>query len=330
MTLDWRRIHLHAALEARRAHQQLGIDTTRRIDPFVALEASGVVVMRQRLDGFAGMYIPADPAEGNAPGVLINAAHPLSRQRFTAAHELAHHRRDRQLVLDRETGWAARGDDRASDVERFAEAFAAWFLMPKALVEAALDALGLRASQLTPEGAYTLSLELGTSFDATVYHLADMQVITRAHANRLQKSTPQAIKRALGASDILADAWKDVWLIRPTRPAWSVGALEGDAVVVEVSETPSSGYRWLPAPVPVGLALVRDEYRVLDEHALGGRGVHRFLFRVEAPGQQELLLEMRRPWQRGTAAETLRIPITAVPRPTPGIVEPLTLLPAAA
>ncbi len=330
MVLNWKMLHLRAYREARQAHTELTIDISRRIDPFAALEASRIVVMRQKLDGVAGLYIPPDQDEEAPAGVLISSVHPLSRQRFTAAHELSHHRRDKQLIVDRQTGLAARGGTGIPEIERFADAFASWFLMPPSLVEATLAALDLQAARLTPRGAYLLSLELGTSYDATVYHLLDMEMLHRTQANQLLRSTPQSIKQSMGVADVLADAWRDVWLVGSERPKGSIQPIAGDAVVIEVAEIPSSGYIWLPAPLPEGIDLVREEYRDEDDRAAGGRGVHRFVFRVASPGQQDVFLEMRRPWQNDSTAEVVRVPIVSSARPGIGIVEPLTLVQRAA
>lgn len=329
MPLPWDRVHLIAAREAARAFLQLGVDTTRRVDPFAALEAEGVLALRRPLDRVAGMYLPGD---GGRPGALINVLHPPSKQRFTAAHELAHHRRDRLAVLDQETEWIARGVGPESDRERIAEAFAAWFLMPRRLVEATLSRLGLQTNRLDAEGAYALSLELGTSYAATVRHLADMRLLSSQQRDRLLRTAPQAIKRALGALDAVADAWRDVWLVRPAQPDRELGVREGDALWVELPEAPSSGYRWQPAAVPEGLSLVRDEYRAPSEApALGGRGTHRFLFRVDAAGERQMRLEMRRPWQReAVPAEEHRVRIAAEPKPTAGVVSPRLLIGAGA
>ena len=117
----------------------------------------------------------------------------------------------------------------------------------------------------------------------------------------------------------------------PSGPASLLDTvLEGDAVVLEVPETPSSGYLWQLPAAPAGLALMRDEYQALDGDALGGRGWHRFLFRVEASGHFDMVLEMRRPWQRGTAAQTAHVAVTARPQPTSGIVQPGLLVAAVA
>jgi predicted secreted protein len=278
------------------------------------------------------MYLPGDPTRGDRPGVLINVLHPLSKQRFTAAHELAHHRRDREVVLDVETEWIARGSELPTDRERIAEAFAAWFLMPRRLVSATLQQLGLRTEDLDAGSVYALSLELGTSYAATVRHLADLRLIAAARRDALLHVAPQTIKAGLEALQAVRDSRRDVWLLRARDPERRIAVQEGDAVVVEVPEAPSSGYIWQVGPASDGLTLIRDEYRApVGEGSLGGGGVHRFLFRVETPGRREVRLEMRRPWQRGASpADVRRVEIAAAAKPAPGMVHPRMLLPASA
>jgi len=333
MTLPWSRVHLIAATEAIRAHVTLRVDTSRQVDPFAALDVAGVLVFRRRLDHLAGLYLPPDPQEGReVAAVLINVAHPPSKQRFTAAHELCHHLRDHAVTLDKDTEWLGRGEEPLSDRERLAEAFAAWFLMPKRLVLSTLGSLSLGADTLSADGAYTLSLELGTSYAATVRHLVDMRLLSSRRSGQLLKVPPQMIKQEIAGPGVAADAWKDVHRVRVARPAADSGievaVLEGDAVVLEVPETPSSGYLWQLPTAPAGLALMRDEYQTLDGDALGGRGWHRFLFRVEASGHFDMVLEMRRPWQRGTAAQTAHVAVTARPQPISGIAQPGLLVAA--
>lgn len=326
MSLSWSRIHLLAAREASRAHRDLNVDTTRQIDPFAALDRAGVLVLRRRLDHLAGLYLPPDPRDGrDVAAVLVNVAHPLSKQRFTAAHELGHHRRDHDVSLDNDTEWLTRGEAPTSERERMAEAFAAWFLMPKRLVVATLTALDRQATTLTADGAYALSLELGTSYAATVRHLADMGLLTTRRSEQLLHIAPQSIKKDLGGLDVATDTRRDVHLVHVARPETSIAVMEGDALVIEAPETPSSGYLWQVIP-SAGLALVRDEYRSPDA-ALGGRGWHRFLFRAETTGQWGVALELRRPWQHDVAAaEVVRVTVMARPQPTPGLVQPELLV----
>lgn len=322
MAISRSQIHLGAVLEARRAHRNLGIDPTRRIDPFEALQRSGVVVIRQRLDNVAGLYLPGEPNEGRPDGILINSAHPLSKQRYTAAHELSHHLHDRQAVLDADTDWLARNGAGQSAKELFAEVFAAWFLMPKQLVQSTLVRLEIEPAGLDGPGAYTLALELGTSYRATVHHLGTMGLIGRAHRQRLLALQPQSIKQDLGASDIAADAWKNVWLVGSSQDRQWIWPEEGDAVVLTFPEIPSSGYLWQAADVPPWLELVRSEYQVPAEEFAGGRGQRRFLFRVSGRGHQQVRFAMARPWESDGPIEAFQLDVAAQPKAERGEVKP--------
>lgn len=322
MALTRAQLHLAAALEAMRAHQELKLNPTRRIDPFEALQRAGVVVVRQRLEGVAGLYLPGDLNDGRPDGVLINSAHPLSKQRYTAAHELSHHRYDRQAVLDVDTEWLGRGSNGQSAEELFAETFAAWFLMPKRLVQSTLNRLGLNAASLDGQGAYGLALELGTSYRATVHHLGDMGLIRSARRRRLLDLEPQSIKQALGASDVAADSWKNVWLVGASQNRQQIWPEEGDALVLTLPEIPASGYLWQASEVPSCLELVRSEYSASQEEFVGGQGERRFLFRVSGRGHQQVRLAMMRPWEPNAIVEAFQIDVAAQPKSQRGEVQP--------
>jgi Zn-dependent peptidase ImmA (M78 family)/predicted secreted protein len=322
--LSWQRIHLLAAVEAARAHRELQIDTSRQIDPFSALTRTGIVVIRRPLIGLAGLYLPKQG--GSPPGVILNASHPLSKQRYTAAHELAHHRRDGQVILDEDTEWMPRTVTAMNERERIAEAFSAWFLMPKRLVEQVLTQLRLDPRTIDPIGAYRLSLELGTSYQAAVHHLGDMRLLPSARRKELLAVTPREVKRRLGAAPALADSWRDVWIVQRDDNRADLSPAAGDAVLVEVQGAPSSGYLWQAARLPHGVALVSHDYQPAEPSAVGGRGTHRFLFRVSGSTSGLLTLEMRRPWEeRESPAERLELGIRSAPKPAAGMLNPLQL-----
>lgn len=337
MALTWNRVHLIAAREALEAHRDLHTDLSRRIDPFAALARTGVVVIRRPLGRLTGAYIAANPADGSAPGVLIHSGQPMSRQRYTAAHELCHHRRDRATIFDDDTEWLSRGEDRQSDRERIAEAFAAWFLMPLQYVTEVIRSLGLAVDRLEAAQAYALSLDLGTSYEATLHHLVDLNLLHTAQRDRLLRVRPRAIKEALVSPDTIEDVRRNVWLVKAPQERRLLHPLEGDGVVVVVPETPSSGYLWHPTLIPDGLTLVRDYFTSDEEKTLGGHGQHRFYFRVDGIPladvaaelvTRDLRMEMRRPWQRSDAAESVNIAIQAEPQPQPGIAQPGQLVEA--
>lgn len=64
------------------------------INPFEMLKDSGVEFLFRKFKKLEGVYIPASD-ETDIPIVAINFERPITRQRFTAAHELCHHFRDR-------------------------------------------------------------------------------------------------------------------------------------------------------------------------------------------------------------------------------------------
>lgn len=330
MSQNWRSIHLLAIAESRRAHRDLDIDVSQPIDPFRALQRSGVLVMRQPLERLSGAYLPADSTNGNQPGVLINVHHPLSKQRYTAAHELCHHRRDRDINFDAETEWMPRGQHHHSDRERLAESFASWFLMPRELVRSTIDYLGLDMASIDDQDAYTLSLELGTSYLATVRHLSAMSLIDASARNRLLRVPPQTIKRSLIDKDVTLDPRSDVRIVGLGRPFRSVHVTEGDLVRFDMNETPSSGYIWQLVEHSDFVSLRQDEFLALSRYSLGGSGLHRFTVAIEGVGHHRIQVGLSRPWQSDEPIEAHDIDVEAVAKPTPGIYDPMLLVRTAA
>lgn len=63
------------------------------INPFAFLKKEGILFILADFHKLEGVYIPATQT-GDIPLVGINVNRPITRQRFTAAHELCHHFRD--------------------------------------------------------------------------------------------------------------------------------------------------------------------------------------------------------------------------------------------
>jgi Zn-dependent peptidase ImmA (M78 family) len=95
--------------------------------PPVALEdicrAEGLALCFRSFDYVAGLFINDDVF----PVIVVNSRQPLSRQRFTVAHELGHYYLGHERSSFAEPGGASRQ-------ERAAERFAANLLMPAAWV----------------------------------------------------------------------------------------------------------------------------------------------------------------------------------------------------
>lgn len=322
-TLSWQSIHLAAYREASRLHRELAIDVARVIDPFAALAALGVVVMRRPLEAAAGMYLPPNLAAGSPPGVIINARHPHAKQRFTAAHELGHHRRDAAAIFDSDTELLPRRDDRHAEIENLAETFAAWFLMPKPLVEAALAGLATTPAALTPALAYRFALAVRVSYRAAVHHLGDLGLISGNRRRALLKATPRSVKEQLGARSFLETLRPDVWQVDIDRDRGPLAATAGDILAIEVAEAPSTGYLW-SIKAPSGVSPLGDEWQG-DTDALGGEGVHRFWLRLDDVGTGVVELEERRPWEAEVTARH-QLALATEARPVPGISDPVLLL----
>lgn len=92
------------------------------INPFQMLKDEGVLFSLMNFKKLEGVYIPA-VSEEDVPAIGINANRPITRQRFSAAHELCHHFRDADKQISCPIG-------SKNAIERFAEGFAAALLMP--------------------------------------------------------------------------------------------------------------------------------------------------------------------------------------------------------
>ncbi len=68
------------------------------INPFQMLLDEGVLFFFSEFSNLDGIYLPAS-GQDDIPLVGINLNRPITRQRFTAAHELCHHLRDAERQL---------------------------------------------------------------------------------------------------------------------------------------------------------------------------------------------------------------------------------------
>jgi Zn-dependent peptidase ImmA (M78 family) len=82
----------------------------------------GVPFVFRSFSKYEGVYIPAEN-DGDCPVVGINIKRPITRQRFTAAHELCHH------IMDCNSSSICAFNS-SNPIEKYAERFAAELLMP--------------------------------------------------------------------------------------------------------------------------------------------------------------------------------------------------------
>jgi len=89
-------------------------------------------------------------------------------------------------------------------------------------------------------------------------------------------------------------------------------AAVGDEIALTLPETPTSGYRWTIERLDAGvLELVDDAYSPPEPGLLGGKGEHRWTFRVVGPGSTPLRLELKRIWDAESAVSSFEATIDA-------------------
>jgi hypothetical protein len=241
---------------AAEVHDELGIDTSARIDVFAAIERD--VDLFFKPIGAAGLYLPADHLGGNAAGIVVNSDHPLALQRYSAAHELGHHHFGHAPDVDLEAELVARPDrEQLPDEEKLAEAFASWFLAPPELVDAVLEQLGLERPR-TPRDAYQLALRLGTSYTASCYHLPSLKLLDGPRGHQWAQIELRRIKEET-APRPRPEGWhNDVWLLGEGDREQELVVRAGDRLVLP-------GH-WQVEEMPGGATVVADApTTLLDE-----------------------------------------------------------------
>jgi Zn-dependent peptidase ImmA (M78 family)/predicted secreted protein len=287
-------------LAAQREHQRLGTDLRSRVDVFDVIEDERIWLLFQRMRNLFGAY----KRYGDVAGIVINSQHPLTLQRYTAAHEYGHHVLGHTVSADDETHIFRTSND---PQEVAAQAFAGEFLMPLQLVNYTLRTMGLsgRYLPLTSRQMYQLALELGVSYRAAVTQLVEQHKLTRSAGRQLRGESPLAVKTRL-AGVKPADSWADVWLLDESQEGRQFIPRMRDEIHVMLAETPSTGYVWqLVDAAPSVLALIDDQFETADDSVIGGSGTRHVAFRVANAGASRIRLEKRRPWERDGSAPAI-------------------------
>lgn len=244
--LTWTDAHRIANIAAAQAHYDLGVDPgVPPIDVATALAANNVPLMWRPMPRLFGAYLNS---ANSRPGVLVNSAIPVGARRHTAAHELGHHRLRHSATIEDgaclhldplETAMAppVPGRLRWTDQEKSAEAFAAWFLMPRRAVLSAMGTLGLTRLE-TATQIYRLSLILGTSYRSTVRHLPNLRLASQERSRSWMAEAPGRIKAQLDPTR----TWQgrgitDLWTIDQRFNGSRVRLQHGDQLVAITNRT---------------------------------------------------------------------------------------------
>lgn len=134
------------------------------INPFKMLKDEGIFFALSNFKKLEGVYIPAS-FDGASPTVGINANRPITRQRFTAAHELCHHFRDYDKKISCPFG-------KKNSVEQFADKFASAVLMPISELRAQVKKYKNVHGNVSFLSVLKIANYFGVSFEACLYRIA--------------------------------------------------------------------------------------------------------------------------------------------------------------
>ncbi|MEG2268677.1 MAG: ImmA/IrrE family metallo-endopeptidase, partial [Acinetobacter sp.] len=134
------------------------------INPFQVLADEGIAFSFRHFDKYEGAYIPAASPD-DVPVVGINIGRPITRQRYTAAHELCHHIKD-----SGHDPFACKINGQSS-IERYAESFASELLMPTNELERQVSYY-LQNGTVAFDDTLRIANYFGVSFQACLYKLA--------------------------------------------------------------------------------------------------------------------------------------------------------------
>jgi Zn-dependent peptidase ImmA (M78 family)/predicted secreted protein len=254
------RVVADAHTAAQRLHARLHTDYNRPVDIFAVVKQHGIWLASQPLSGgLYGFYL----REGDATGIVVNADHPETLQRYTCAHELGHHILGHASHLDeRDDIQGPVVGDQATELG--AQAFAGAFLMPLQAVNRVLKRLGLRKGQpLDAADVYAVSRELDVSYSAAAWQLATLGKIPNPAADRWVKAGAAAAKQALRPGPPPdGDNRAALFLLDAAAAEVPVLCRAGDELRLRLPENAATGHIWRltspPGPPPGPPALRWD------------------------------------------------------------------------
>lgn len=331
---------------AQRLHARLHTDYNRPVDIFAVVKQHNIWLASQPLSGgLFGFYL----REGEATGIVVNADHPETLQRYTCAHEFGHHLLGHTSHLDER-------DDIQGPVvglattELAAQAFAGAFLMPLQAVNRVLRRLDLKNSPLQAADVYGVSRELDVSYSAAAWQLATLGIISNAAASRWAATGAAAAKRSLRPGPPpQGDNRAALFVFDGAVDGVPVLCRAGDELRLRLPENASTGYVWRltspPGPPPrpsaprwdggqdldlaagsdpnprstavdqTTLRLVQDRYLPADATrvaGLGAGGVREFVLVAHQPGRAIIDATLGRPFEPAPV-QSITTPVRVAP-----------------
>jgi Zn-dependent peptidase ImmA (M78 family) len=254
----FRRNLAKASMEASRLHKRMDTPLDRPVDVFLLAQRLGLWLTAQPLDTY-GFYL----RQGDVAGIVVNSRHPESLQRYTCAHEIGHH------VL----GHESHADDAATlglysrlgQQELQAQVFAASLLMPLPLARHVLRQVRTGRGSLGPAEVYLFSRNIGVSYAAAAWQLAEYNLLPRGQARQLVRQGAAAAKDELRGTTWVEDARADVWVLDDRWNGIAIICRVGDELHLRLPEDLSTGRIWtLDSPAPDNVREAVPARRVLS------------------------------------------------------------------
>ncbi len=181
--------------KAERLRNKLGEDNHSPVDIFslVQMVDKLTIVYYPMGKTISGMCVKGK--DGRCT-IALNSSMTIGRQRFSLAHELYHMHYDENMV-----SVCAKPIGTGSETEKKADAFAAFFLMPRAaLTERVEDLLKKHTGRLNIRDIICLEQYFGVSHQTAVYHLNNCGYINKSELNELLNTSVRRQAEAMGFS----------------------------------------------------------------------------------------------------------------------------------
>jgi Zn-dependent peptidase ImmA (M78 family)/fido (protein-threonine AMPylation protein) len=208
--LDFSR-HFHSAevLATQVLKEYFGTEApTFPLDPFKMLEKFNAVYQFRDFKDLEGVYLVPKSVDDIAI-VGININRPITRQRFTAAHELCHH------IKDRTNNNICPISGKKNAVELFADSFASELLMPTNELISVVSQFE-KNGYVSFDDALYIANYFGVSFTACVFKIAyklnkiDGDTKSDSLLRRIRKFKPDKKRQSLGLKALDLDLLKNV------------------------------------------------------------------------------------------------------------------------
>jgi inhibitor of cysteine peptidase len=99
-------------------------------------------------------------------------------------------------------------------------------------------------------------------------------------------------------------------VVRQSDLGRPIEARQGDVIVLELEENPSTGYSWDLAGLPPFVTVAESSHEAAAAPRLGAPGLRRFRLLATGAGVGTLEGQLRRPWEPANVAERFSLPVS--------------------